>query len=147
MEDAMSHAEERDSAEVASTVAYRFLSRLRDWWQRRSELDTMDPDELERMANDLGMTGSELKDLAARGPDAAHLLYERMRALDLTEADVERVALGLMRDLERTCARCSDKGVCQRDLAMRPDDPDWAGYCPNAAALTGVKIVKGHLPT
>jgi hypothetical protein len=147
MEDAMPHAGERHSAEDASTIAYRFLSRLRDWWQRRSELDAMDPDELERVAKDLGMTGPELRDLAARGPDAAHLLHERMRVLDLTDADVERVALGLMRDLERTCACCREKRVCERDLATRPVDPDWAGYCPNAVALTGVKIVKEHLPT
>jgi hypothetical protein len=147
MEDAMSHAEEHDPAEGASTAAYRFLSRLRDWWQRRSELDAMDPGELERVANDLGMTGRELKDLAARGPDAAHLLHERMRVLNLTRADVERVAPGLMRDLERTCACCSEKGACEKDLATRPDDADWAGYCPNAVALTGVKIVKTHFPT
>jgi hypothetical protein len=105
----------------------------------------MDPDELERIAGDLGMTGRELKDLAARGPDAARLLHERMRALDLTGADVERVVHGLMRDLERTCAFCGEKGVCEKDLATRPDDPAWAGYCPNAVALTGVKIAKRHL--
>ncbi len=143
----MSHAEERHPAEGASTVAHRFLSRLRDWWQRRGELDAMEPAELERLASDLGMTGRELKELAARGPDAAHLLHERMRVLDLTKADVERVAPGLMRDLERTCACCSEKGVCEKDLATRPDDPDWTGYCPNAVALTGVKIVKRHFPT
>lgn len=138
----MSHAGQRDSAERASTVAYRLLSRLRHWWQRRSELDTMDPDELERIANDLGMTGPEFRDLAARGPDAADLLHERMRALDLTKADVERVAPGLMRDLARICGCCNEKRVCQRDLAKRPDDPGWEGYCPNAVALTNVKAVK-----
>ena len=143
----MSHAEEREPVERAVPAAHSFLSRLRDWWQRRSELDTMDSDELERIASDLGMTGRALRDLAARGPDAARLLYERMRMLNVTKADVERVVHGLMRDLERTCACCSEKGVCERDLATRPDDPAWTGYCPNAVALTGVKIVKRHLPT
>lgn len=142
----MSHIEERNPAEGASTVAFRFLSRLRDWWQRRGELDAMDPVELQLMARDLGMTGGELKDLAARGPDAARLLYERMRALDLTKEDVDRVVHGLMRDLERTCSCCGEKRVCERDLAAQPDDPDWADYCPNAVALTGVKIVKRSFP-
>ena len=32
------------------------------------------------------MSASALKDLAARGPDAANLLYERMRALGLSKA-------------------------------------------------------------
>jgi hypothetical protein len=140
----MSHGEER---EPVSTAAHRFLSRLREWWQRGSELDAIDPDTLEQIAGDLGMTGRELKDLAARGPDAAHLLYERMRVLGLTRADVERVAPGLMRELELNCSGCREKGVCERDLATRPDDPDWEGYCPNAATLSGVKIFKGHSPS
>ena len=142
----MSHAEERETAGGALTAAHHFLTRLREWWRRCSELDTMDPDELELIAKDLGMTGRELKELAARGPDAAHLLYERMHVLGLTETDVERVAHGLMRDMERTCACCDEKGVCEKDLAARPDDPSWGGYCPNAVALTTVKIAKGRFP-
>jgi hypothetical protein len=146
MEVGMSQADEGEPAVGTLTAVHHFLSRLRDWWRRRSELDTMDPEELERIAKDLGMTGPELKNLAARGPDAAHLLYERMQVLGLTKVDVERVAQGLMRDMERTCACCDEKGVCEKDLAARPDDPAWAGYCPNAAALTSVKIIKGHFP-
>ena len=30
-----------------------------------------------------------------------------------------------MRDMERTCACCDEKGVCEKDLAARPDDPAW----------------------
>jgi uncharacterized protein YjiS (DUF1127 family) len=146
MEDAMSHAEERETAGGALTAAHQFLTRLREWWRRRSELETMDPEELELIAKDLGMTGRELKELAARGPDAAHLLDERMRVLGLTRADVERVVRGLMRDMERTCACCDEKGVCEKDLAARPGDTAWEGYCPNAVALTGAKIIKGHFP-
>jgi hypothetical protein len=146
MEDAMSQADEREPAASAPTAVHRFLSRLRDWWRRHSELDTMDPEELERIAKDLGMTGPELKDLAARGPDAAHLLHERMHVLGLTKVDVERVAQGLMRDMERTCACCGEKGVCEKDLAAQPDDPSWGGYCPNAVALTAVKIAKSRFP-
>lgn len=140
----MSQADEREPAGSAPTAVHHLLSRLRDWWRRHSELDTMDPEDLERIAKDLGMTGPELKDLAARGPDAAHLLHERMHVLGLTRVDVERVAQGLMRDMERTCACCDEKGVCEKDLAARPDDSAWGGYCPNAAALTSVKINKGR---
>jgi hypothetical protein len=142
MEDAMSQAMERDPV----STGHLLLARLRDWWQRRSELDTMDPGELARMARDLGTTGQELKDLAARGPDAADLLHDRMRVLGLTRADVDRVVHGLIRDMERTCTRCDQKRVCEKDLAARPEDAAWGGYCPNAVALTGVKIVKTHFP-
>ena len=55
----MSQAEEREPAGSAATAVHHFLSRLRDWWRRHSEFDTMDPEELERIAKDLGMTGPE----------------------------------------------------------------------------------------
>jgi hypothetical protein len=142
----MPQADEREPAGSALTAVHDLLSRLRDWWRRHGELDTMDPEELGRIARDLGMTGPEFKDLAARGPDAAHLLHERMHVVGLTEVDVERVALGLMRDMERTCACCGKKGVCEKDLAARSDDPSWGGYCPNAVALTAVKIAKSRFP-
>jgi hypothetical protein len=102
----------------------------------------MGPRELERTAEDVGITAPELRELVARGPHAADLLHERMRALGLCKEDVERVAFGLMRHLERTCALCSEKGVCHRDLAERPDDPAWRGYCPNAIALTCAKVAE-----
>ncbi len=136
-----------DSEQRRSVRALSYLSRLRQWWGRRRELDTIDQCELERIAGDLGMRAPELKELAARGPHAADQLHERMRLLGLTRADVERLAHGLMWDLERTCARCSQKGTCQRDLATHPQDPAWGGYCPNAAALTAVKSALHHFPT
>ena len=142
----MSKPEDREPAGGAGSTAHHFLVRLREWWRRRCELETMDPEELARVARDLGMSGRELRDLAARGPDAVHLLDERMRVLGLTRADVERVVHGLMRDMERTCACCDEKGVCKKDLAARPNDDAWEGYCPNAVALTGAKIIKGHFP-
>lgn len=141
----MVHIEKYGRAARASSTAPGFLSRLRDWWQRHGELDALDRDELERIAGDLGMTGWELKHAATRGPDAARLLYERMRALSLTKVDVEQVAHGLMRDLERTCAWCNKKRACERDLAARPGDRAWEGYCPNAVALTDVKTCKANL--
>lgn len=114
------------------------------WWRRRSELDAMDRGELEHIAGDLGMTGAELKDLAARGPHAADQLHERMRIMGITSADVALVAHGLMRDLERTCTHCQEKGRCGKDLAGHPHDRAWEGYCPNAIALTAVKSARHH---
>ena len=138
----MSTSEQRKSARALS-----YLPRLRQWWRRRTELDTMDRCELERIAADLGMRGPELKELTARGPHAADQLHERMHLLGITRADVEQLAHGLMGDLERTCARCSKKGTCKTDLAAHPQDASWGGYCPNAAAITAVKIALQHFPT
>jgi hypothetical protein len=120
------------------------LSRIRDWWRRQNELSGLDPKELERVAHELGMSASALEDLVARGPDAASHLYERMHALGLSKADVRHAAVGVLRDLQRTCACCNEKGRCEKDLLNRPDDPVWRNYCPNAATLDTLTRLKDH---
>jgi hypothetical protein len=120
------------------------LARLRDWWRARNELADIDQDELGRIAGELGMTAEDLEDLVARGPDAANLLCERMHVLGISRADVERAAHGLMRDLERTCACCNEKGICEKDLTKQPDDPGWKSYCPNAITLESLTKLKVH---
>lgn len=132
----------RRNSMSAQTDAETLLGRVRAWWRATNELRTLDSQEVERIACDLGMTAADLRDLAARGPDAAHELYERMRVLGITPDDVERSALGAMRDLERTCSCCGDKDVCQQDLADRPADARWQRYCPNASTLTSITGAK-----
>jgi hypothetical protein len=133
--------------EVAMTkyaAVEALLTRVRDWWQRHNELSGLDPKELERVASELGMSASALEDLAERGPDAANHLYERMHALGLSKADVEHAAFGVLRDLQRTCACCNEKGQCEKDLLERPDNPGWKSYCPNAATLDALVRLKNH---
>jgi hypothetical protein len=90
------------------------------------------------------MSTNTLEDLAKRGPDAAHNLYERMRALGLLRADVDAAAHGVLGDLQRTCACCNEKRVCERDLAERPADPVWRSYCPNTVTLEALAKLKAH---
>jgi hypothetical protein len=123
------------------------LARVRDWWRRQSELSYLDDKELGRVAAELGMSSNALEDLVERGPEAAHNLYERMRVLGLSKADVDAAAHGALRDLQRTCACCNDKGVCEKDLAKRPDNPVWKSYCPNAVTLETLAKLKTHSPT
>lgn len=123
-----------------------FLSNLRRWWQQRNELAGVDAHEIERIGAELGLTVADLRDLAARGPDAADLLYRRMKALGISRGDVERTALGLMRDLERTCSCCDQKGECAGDLATHPESKEWKEYCPNAISLDGVAGMRGRFP-
>jgi hypothetical protein len=92
----------------------------------------------------LRISTSTLRNLVARGPEAAHPLYERMRALGISEVDVHRAADGVMRDLQRTCAVCRDKGVCEWDLRKRPDDAVWKSYCHNAVTLESLTKLKAN---
>jgi hypothetical protein len=128
-----------------SESAEGFIARLLAWWQRRGELQGLDRHERDRIAADLGMTAHDLEHLAARGPRSAELLYRRLEALGLSKSDVERTAIGLMRDLERTCSCCEHKRVCEHDLAGSPTSSAWKGYCPNASSLEDVAATKGRL--
>jgi hypothetical protein len=120
------------------------LTRARDWWRRQNELRGLDDKELARVAAELGMSTHALEDLVERGPDAAHNLYERMRTLGLSKADVDAAAHGVLRDLQRTCACCNEKGLCEKDLAQRPEDPVWKSYCPNAVTLEALARLKAR---
>jgi hypothetical protein len=130
----------------AAVPTASFLTRLCDWWRYHNELGNLPRDELEHMAGEFGMTGRDLEDLAAKGPHAADLLYQRMAALGLSRSDVERIGHGLMRDLEKTGGCCNDKSQCKKDLAARAGDATWKDYCPNAVSLESVGKMKGPFP-
>jgi hypothetical protein len=140
----MSNPNRQTSKTVVTAAADHFLRRLREWWQRGSELASIDRTELQRMAGEFGMSVRDFEDLVERGPRAADLLRERMRALGIARADVDATARGLMHDLERTCACCHGKDACRQDLEQRPDDPAWKDHCPNAISLESVRRAKGR---
>lgn len=125
---------------MTSNAIESLLRRVRDWWSRHNELSGLDSKELERVAGELGMSTGALEDLARRGPDAAAHLYERLAALGLSKADVERQ--GVLRDLQRLCACCNEKGLCEQNLRDRPDNAVWKDYCPNAATLDALVRLK-----
>jgi hypothetical protein len=118
------------------------LGRVRDWWRRQEELGALGNKEIGRIADDLCISTDTLRDLIARGPDAAYLLYERMQVLGISQAAVAKAAEGVMRDLQRTCACCNEKGACEKDLARHPNDPVWKSYCPNAFTLESLTALK-----
>lgn len=121
-----------------------FFAQIFARWREQMELSQMPHAELGRMAHELGLSSDELRSLAAKGPHAADLLYERMQALGVSRTDVDRLGWNLMRDLEKTCACCGDKGQCRADLAAHPDSPAWKEYCPNAMSLEAIRRTKGR---
>jgi hypothetical protein len=133
-----------EAAMIGQDAVGALLGRIRDWWRRQEELNALDNKEIGRIAEDLRISTDTLRNLVARGPDAANLLYERMRALGISKVDVDNAAEGVMRDLQRTCACCNEKGVCEKDLAERPEDPGWKSYCPNAVTLESLSELKAR---
>lgn len=135
-----------DDATTSGTGLRGMLQRLQHWWHEREALRALDPGELTRLAGEFGLTARDLQNLVAQGPGGTELLKRRLHSLGLSRADIERIAPGLARDLERTCGCCGEKSTCQRDLAQDPDDTAWKQYCPNAISLESVRRTKGRFP-
>ena len=115
-------------------------------WQRRvsiNEVEHLDPQEVKCLAQDLGIPASELRILAAKDKDAADLLARRMETLGL---DPARVDPAVMRDLQRCCSKCKDKGRCVHELEDHPRDPLWPKYCPNEQTLAALAEDRSDAP-
>jgi hypothetical protein len=121
------------------------ISPLADWWRRHASvqsdlasLNELGPDEMSRLAQDVGVSAAELRKLATHCSDAADLLEQRLAALGLNPTELHRDAPSELRDMERLCTMRTSKGRCARDLAADPDDPVWRKYCPNEQSLTAL---------
>jgi hypothetical protein len=113
-----------------ANLLQRLLGRIEDW-ARGPELGRLRDEDVRHLAHDLGLDASDLTRLAAGESDASRLLYARLQSLGLSMAEIEAKGVGLARDLERTCAFCPDKALCEHDLAERPEATDWRRICPN----------------
>lgn len=116
------------------------------WWRDRArdpaaELKCCGDEEVERIARDVGVSATELRTLAKRGPGAAGLLLRRMAALDLDRNEIARTERGTFQDLQRVCTMCESKRRCARELARDSADPAWKDYCPNAATLIALNAL------
>jgi hypothetical protein len=121
---------------------------IASWWRKHAEtyenaadLGGLGPDELARVASDVGVSPSELRALSQHCSDAAALLERRIAALDMDAKVLARDAGAQLRDMERLCTMCENKGRCARDLAADPDDEVWRKYCPNQEALIDLSRV------
>jgi hypothetical protein len=112
------------------------------WWhdarkhlRQLNKLNQLPLAELQRVAADMGLNVDEFMHVA-RQPDAASLLIDkRLAILNLDPEDIRKLSPLLLRDLERTCALCTEKGRCAHDLAEDPLSAAWVSYCPNSATL------------
>jgi len=95
--------------------------------------------EVERIARDLGLAPSELRNIAAKGSGGADQLEMRLEGLHLDPVALRREEPLVMRDLERVCTTCGSKRRCVRDWLRFPDDAAWRGYCPNATTLDALE--------
>jgi hypothetical protein len=138
MEEAMLYAPTADHHEgLFGLVAQSW----RAWKERRDSLAALDSvgrGEVARIAHDLSLTPTELRKLAAQGPDSADLVYERMADLGLGRELIAGSDRRTMWELEKTCALCTSKSRCRHDFARGAATSAWREYCPNDDTLTAL---------
>jgi hypothetical protein len=114
--------------------------------QCRQRLDACDKNEIARIARDVGLSSSDLRQMAELGPDAAKLGRDRMATLHLDADALAKSDPSTTRDLQRLCSSCVSKKRCQRDLLLVPDDSMWRHYCPNADTLDALQSEAANAP-
>ena len=116
-------------------VALEWWHSARGRWARISEISRLSPDEIDRLAQDVGMTGGDFLKIATQDNGTALLLERRLSALNLEADDIRLLSPLLLRDLEVTCAMCAEKQRCAADMNESADPLGWESYCPNSGTL------------
>jgi transcriptional regulator with XRE-family HTH domain len=121
-------------AELLDAIAewinkYRRLHRVTD------ELGQCTQDDVIQIAKDLGLSVSELRNLAAKGPGGAEVLQKMLLALSIDPKVLAKNDPATMRDLQRLCIVCSHKGRCQEELAAGTAAEHFREFCPNAYTI------------
>lgn len=115
------------------------------WRARRARLDELaccGGAEFDRIARDLHLPAEELKLLAGRDAGSADLLYRRLAALGMDAERIQAAMPEVMRDMQRCCSGCVEKGRCAHELDSVPGAP--AEYCPNRDTLDALQTMKCH---
>ncbi len=117
------------------------VQRWHAWKERRDSLAALEGcgrGEVARIAHDLSLSSGELRALAAKGPDAADLLYRRMDEFGLDRASIARGEARTMWEMQKACSLCSSKGRCRHDFARGAEAAAWHPYCPNDDTLNAL---------
>jgi hypothetical protein len=132
---------------------YAALVSLLEKWRRmlrkrRSlvELAACPPSELQRIAQDVGVSVSDLRIIAAAHPGPSELLPLRLELLGLDPGYVRSAQSATYRDLERTCAMCTAQRRCARDLANGDVQAGMDSYCLCSQIIDALAVDRASLP-
>jgi Family of unknown function (DUF6455) len=112
-----------------------WINKYRHMHGVRDELGECSHEDVMRIAKDLGVPVSDLRGLAAKGPRSADVLQKMLLALSVDPQALAKNDPAVMRDLQRLCIVCSQKGRCQHELAQGTAAEHFREFCPNAYTL------------
>jgi hypothetical protein len=119
---------------VLDTIAV-WINKYRRRYGVHDELGQCTQNDVNRIAKDLGMSVNDLRGLAAKGPGAADVLQKMLLALSVDPKALAETDPAVLRDLQRICIVCSQKGRCQHELAEGTATEHFREFCPNAYTL------------
>jgi hypothetical protein len=127
------------SAEALASLRYKWRRMVR---KRKSlvELAARPPCELQRIAQDVGVSIGELRTIAASHPGPRELLPLRLQILGLDPGYVRSALTTAYRGLERACAACPAWRRCAGDLARGDVQSGMDDYCICGATLDALAV-------
>ena len=131
--------------EMALKAIADWVSNYRNAIGIKNEFSMCGPDEVMRMAKDIGVTPSQLQELVRKGPDSAKLLKSMLIALHVDPKIIAGMDPLVMRELNLLCITCSNKKRCQHELAKGTATEHFHEFCPNAVSLAELLDQKGQL--
>jgi hypothetical protein len=109
-----------------------------------NEFGMCGPDEVLRMAKDIGVTPNQLQELVRRGPDSAKLLKSMLVALHVDPKIIAEMDPLVMREMKWLCITCNNKKRCEHELAKGTATEHFHEFCPNAVSIDELLDQKGQ---
>ena len=119
---------------VLDAVA-RWFKKYRSTHGSYDDLGQCGPEDMVKIARDLGLPASDLRALTAKVPDGANAVSTMRRALSMDPAVLAVGDPATMRDLQRTCILCERKGRCRDEFAKDTAAWHFREFCPDRKSV------------
>ena len=129
--------------ETAVKAIAAWVSIYRNALGLNNEFGMCGPDEVMRMAQEIGLTPSQLRELS-KGHGNANLLKSMLVALHVDPKVIADMDPLVMRELKWLCITCSNKKRCEHELAKGTAAEHFHEFCPNAVSLDELFDQKGQ---
>jgi len=129
--------------ETAVKAIAAWVSIYRNALGLNNEFGMCGPDEVMRMAQEIGVTPTQLRELS-KGHGNANLLKSMLVALHVDPKVIADMDPLVMRELKWLCITCSNKKRCEHELAKGTAAEHFREFCPNAVSLDELFDQKGQ---
>ena len=147
MPDPEVHAPHYPTVEFVLNAIAGWINKYRQASNLHDEFGQCSPEDVMQIAKDLRVPVSELRELATRGPGTADLMKKMLIALRVDPHILVNTDPAVMRDLQRLCVVCTQKGRCEHELSRGTASEHFREFCPNAFTLDALFKQKNNEPS